>query len=126
MAYTASELSKLNKNDLICITLDMPSNQNSILFNQNNKISERRKKYNKLEADFNVSKSVTEAMKNQIVFLLECKCWSNEQYSTRECLEVFGTPSHTETGKLEETVVENFLKNLMFMLTLKMWKMPLA
>ena len=125
MTYTAFTLSKLNKNDLTCITLDMKSNQNSILFNQNNKISKQRKYYNKLEADFKVSKSVTEAMKNQIV-VLECKYLGNEQYFTCECLEVFGTPSDTETGKLEETVVENFLKNLMFMLTLKMWKMPLA
>ena len=56
MTYTAFTLSKLNKNDLTCITLDMKSNQNSILFNQNNKISKQRKYYNKLEADFKVSK----------------------------------------------------------------------
>ena len=58
-------------------------------------------------------------MKNHII-VLERKCWSNEQYSRRECLEISGIPSDTEAGKLEETL--KFLKNLMLILTLKMWK----
>ena len=48
-------------------------------------------------------------MKNQIV-VLECKYWSNEQYSTRECLEISGIPCDTEAGELEETVLKAFEK----------------
>ena len=73
MAYAESALSKLNKDDLIRIALDMEKTQNSILSDMKNELSETRKNYNKLEADLKVSKSVTEAMKNHIV-VLECKC----------------------------------------------------
>ena len=87
-----SAFSKLNKDDLIRIALDMQKTQNSILSDMRNELpdmknelSELRKNYNKLEADLKVSKSVTEAMKNHIT-VLERKCWSNEQYSRRGCL----------------------------------------
>ena len=48
-------------------------------------------------------------MKNHII-VLERKCWSNEQYSRRECLEISGIPSDTEAGKLEETLLKVFEK----------------
>ena len=62
-----------------------------------------------MEADLKVSKSVTEAMKNRIT-VLECKCWSNEQYSRRECLEISGILSDTEADKLEEILLKVFEK----------------
>ena len=65
MAYTESALSKLNKDDLIGIALDLQKTQNSILpdmrnqlSDMKNELSERRKNCNKLEADLKVSKSV--------------------------------------------------------------------
>ena len=116
MAYTESALSKLNKDDLIRIALDMQKTQNSILSDMRNELtdmknelSELRKSYNKVKADLKVSKSVTEAMKNHII-VLERKCWSNEHYSRRECLEISGMPSDTEAGKLEETLLKVFEK----------------
>ena len=102
-----SALSKLNKDNLICLVLDMQKTQNSKLSDMKNELtdmknelSDLRKNYNKLEANLKVSKSITEAMKNHII-VLEHKCWSNEQYSRRECLEISGIPSDTEAGKLE-------------------------
>ena len=116
MAYTESALSKLNKDDLIRIALDMQKTQNSILSDtrnelsdMKNELSELRKNYNKLEADLKVSKSVTEAMKNHII-VLEHKCWSNEQCSRGECLEISGILSDTEGCKLEETLLKVFEK----------------
>ena len=44
-------------------------------------------------------------MKNQIV-VLECKCWSNEQYSRHESLETSGT----EANKFIKTVLKVFEK----------------
>ena len=46
-------------------------------------------------------------MKNHTV-VLERQCWSNEQYSRRECLEISGIPSDTKAGELEETVLKVF------------------
>ena len=116
MAYTESALSKLNKDDPIRIALDMQKTQNSILSDMKNELtdmknelSELRKNYNKLEADLKISKSVTEAMKNHKI-VLERECWSNEQYSRRECLKISGILSDTEGGKLEETLLKVFEK----------------
>ena len=103
-----SALPILNKDDLIRIALDMHKTQNFILSDMKNELtdmknelSELRKNYNKLEADLKAPKSVTEAMKNHLI-VLERKCWSDEQYSRRECLEIYEIPSDTEAGKLEE------------------------
>ena len=80
-----------------------------MLFDMKNELSKLRKKWNKLEADLKASKSVIEAMKNHII-VLERKCWSNEQYSRRECQEISGIPSDTEAGKLEEILLKVFEK----------------
>ena len=116
MAYTESALSKLNKDDLIRIALDMQKTQNSVLSDMRNELSDMKnelpgleKNYNKLEADLKVSKSHNEAMENHVI-VLERKYWSNEQYSRRKCLEISGIPFDTETGKLEETLIKVFEK----------------
>ena len=70
------------------------------LSDMKNELSELRKNYNKLKADLKVSKSVTEVITNHII-VLERKCWSNEQCSRRECLEISGIPPDSEAGKLE-------------------------
>ena len=48
-------------------------------------------------------------MKHRIV-VLETKCWRNEEYFRRECLEISGIPSDTEAGELDETVLKVFEK----------------
>ena len=63
---------------------------NSILADIKNELCELWKSYNKLEP--------------QIV-MLEQKSWNNEQYSTRECLEISGLSSNTEDSQLEGTVL---------------------
>ena len=85
-------MSKLNKDDLTRIALDMQKFQNSILSgmknelsDMKNELSELRKKYIKLEADVKVFKSVIEAWKNHII-ILERKWWSNEQYSRQDTI----------------------------------------
>ena len=79
MAYTKSSLSRINKDDLIRIALDMQNlklDTKSVSINIKNEISELRKSYSKLQNDLAVSKSVTEIMKKQIV-MLERKSWNN-------------------------------------------------
>ena len=33
---------------------------------------------------------------------LECQCWSNSQYSRRECIEISNIPNKTEQKDLED------------------------
>ena len=95
MVYTGFALSKLNKDDLIRITLDMKKNQNSILSDMKNELSVYLNQLLK---------------KKNCRIMLESKCWSNKQYSRREGLKISGIPSDTEAGKLEETVLKVFEK----------------
>ena len=58
MTYTGSKLSRLNKDDFICIVLDMQNSKldtNFILNDIKKELSERQKSYNKFEADLAVS-----------------------------------------------------------------------
>ena len=58
MIYTGSELSRLNKDDLVCIALDMQNSKldtNFILNDIKKELSELQKNYNKFEADLAVS-----------------------------------------------------------------------
>ena len=58
MTYTGSELSRLNKDDLVCIALDMQNSKldtNFILNDIKKELSELLKNYNKFEADLAVS-----------------------------------------------------------------------
>ena len=72
-------------------------------------MADLRKHFTALESELSVSRTVTTIQKKQIVEL-ERNCWSNEQYSRRECLEVAGIPDNTEDNKLEETVLNVFKK----------------
>ena len=38
------------------------------------------------------------------LLVTERKCWVNEQYSTRECLEISGIPESVSDNSLEETI----------------------
>ena len=72
MAFTESLLSRLNKDDLIRIALDMQKwklDTNSILIDIKYKLPEPRKSHEKLQADLGISKSVTEIISTQIVML---------------------------------------------------------
>ena len=58
MTYTGSKLSRLNKDDLICIVLDMQNSKldtNFILNDIKKELSELQKSYNKFEADLALS-----------------------------------------------------------------------
>ena len=65
---------------------------------------ELRNNYSRLESELLTSKTVTTCQKDEIINL-ERQCWSNEQYSRRECLEISGIPSNTENQNPEETVL---------------------
>ena len=107
VAHTSESLSKLNKEDLVRLALDYQHKQDSLLNKINEDLTELRRNYTRLESELQISKSVTTLQQKKIV-ALERQCWSNEQYSRRECLEISGIPDNTEN--LEKTVLEVFSK----------------
>ena len=68
-----------------------------------------KSKFNVLESEVQVSKNVTD---NLIKYIktLERKCHENEQYSSRECLEMSGIPSSIKGSAFEDTVLKLFWK----------------
>ena len=110
MAHTEASLSKLNKDDIVRIALDLQEKQDTLLNKIHQDLSELRNNYSRLESELLISKTVTTRQKNQIINL-ERQCWSNEQYSRREYLEISGIPSNTENQNLEETVL-NILEKI--------------
>ena len=56
-----------------------------------------------------VTRTVSDTFKNHVT-TLERKCWRNEQYSRRECLEMSGIPNGTPDSQLEDKVREVFYK----------------
>ena len=104
MAHTEASLSKLSKDDIVRIALDLQEKQDTLLNKVHQDLSELRNNFSRLESELLISKTVTTRQKDQIINL-ERHCWSNEQYSRRECLEISGIPSNTEDQNLEETVL---------------------
>ena len=62
-----------------------------------------KENYQELESDTSVSKTVSSLLTEQMINV-ERQCWSNAQYSTRECLEVAGIPSSARLKDLEGKV----------------------
>ena len=104
MAHTEVSLLKLTKEELVRITLDFQQKQDMLLNKINNELVDLRKNFSALESELTVSQNVTTNQRRQIVEL-QRQCWSNEQYSRRECLEATGIPQDTNDDKLEEVVV---------------------
>ena len=109
MAHTTESLLKLSKDDLVRLTLDYQHKQDKLLNKINQDLTELSKNYSRLESELQVAKTVTTIQRQQII-ALEKQCWSNEQYSRRECLEISGLPDNVHDDKLEDTVLEVFQK----------------
>ena len=61
----------------------------------------------KLEAEQVVNKRVNSELCKRIV-TVERQCWTNAQYSKRECLEVAGIPRQVDEKNLEKKVLSSF------------------
>ena len=78
MAHTENSLSRLNKDDLICLALDYQQKYDITLDKISKELAELCKSYQKLESDLAITKAVNESLRNQII-TLERQCWSNAQ-----------------------------------------------
>ena len=89
MDHTEESLMKLIKDDLVCLLMDYQGKCNSILDDLKINFDELKTKFTKLEADLNISKNVNSKLSDRLINA-EKKCFANEQYSRRECLEISG------------------------------------
>ena len=112
MAHNDSPLMKLNKEDLVRITLDYQGKFNNILDDLKKDISDLKSDlsglksdFSKLEADIQVSRNVNSKLSERLL-TMERRCYANEQYSRRECLETSGIPASVADKNLESKVLE--------------------
>ena len=112
MAHNEESLMKLNKEDLVRRTLDYQGKFNNILRDLKKDISDLKSDlsglksdFSKLEADIKVSRNVNSKLSERLV-TMERRCYANEQYSGRECLEISVIPSSVADKDLEWKVLE--------------------
>ena len=109
MAHTLASLEKLGKSDLARLVIDYQNKFDTVLNNITSELLDLKNKFTKLESDLEISRNVNNKLVDQVT-RLERKCWENEQYSRRECIEISGIPQSIEQIDLERTVLKVFDK----------------
>ena len=66
-----------------------------------------RDRFTKMESQLLVTRIVNDNLLTQN-FILKKKCAANEQYSSRECLEISEIPDNISNNNLQETVLKIF------------------
>ena len=106
MAHTEATLKSLNKPDVIKLVLQLESEMNKELTSE---IKDLVAQIKKVEADVAIVKNVNEKLVNQLIET-ERQCWTNAQYSRRECLEVIGILVPVTNGSLKSNITNVFDK----------------
>ena len=104
MAHIEQSLSKLSKDDMGRLVLDYQGKFGWVLKTVKDDICEMKTKFKTLESEFHVSKTVTDNL-TKYIKTSERKCYENEQYTRRECLEISGILGNIDDNALEETVL---------------------
>ena len=104
MDHIEQSLSKLSKDDTARLVLDYQGKFDSVLKTVKDDICEMKTKFKALESEFHVSKTVTDNL-TKYIKTSERKCYENEQYTRRECLEISGILGNIDDNALEETVL---------------------
>ena len=112
----SSYIKKISKDEVINLLLDYQNKFemtltriNTNLLGLRQDLSDLKENYIKLDSEFSVARQVNNKLKEHIVSL-ERQCWSNSQYSRRECLEITGIPVKTNQKDLENTALDIFRK----------------
>ena len=109
MTLTEAALQKMSKDDIITLALYFQDKFNSTLANINIDIGELNYKFEKLESELMVSRSVNSNLFKKRT-ILERQCLGNNQYSRRKCLEISGIPENNENKDLENLTLQIFEK----------------
>ena len=103
MAYSFSSLIKLTREELANIVLECRHKFDNSLGSINAELLELKTKFTKMESDLAISRNVNVKLVEFLV-VTERKCWANEQYSRRECLEISGIPESVSDNALEDKI----------------------
>ena len=98
---------KLGKEVLAGMVLDYKDKFDTTLTNINKELTNRRNKFTKMESDLAISKNKNTKLSSQFT-KVERKCWANEQYSRRECLEISGIRNSISQNYLESKICDIF------------------
>ena len=109
MAHTVASLEKLGKSDLARLVMDYQNKFDTVLNNINSELLDLKNKFTKLESDLEISRNINNKLVEQVT-RLERKCWENEQYSRRECIEISSILQGIEQIDLERTLLNVFDK----------------
>ena len=107
MSLTRETLMEMNKDVLAGMVLDYKERFVSTLSAITDELKELKTDFRKLESDLAISRNVKDKLTKQLI-LVERKCWANEQYSCRECLEISGIPESIQDDDLEGCVTKIF------------------
>ena len=112
-SYTNDSLDKLRKQDLIPIVLFLQSKLDEANNEASNKVLEEvcnlSDAINKLSSELSITKNVNTLLSSRLI-TLERQCWTNAQYSRRECLDIVGVPREVSGDVLVETMLNIFDK----------------
>ena len=101
--FSLSSLIKLTREELANIVLDYQHKFDNSLGSINAELLELKTKFTKMESDLTISRNVNVKLMERLV-VTERKCWANEQYSRRECLEISGIPESVSDNALEDEI----------------------
>ena len=107
MSLPRETLMKMNKDVLAGMVLDYKERFDSTLSAITDELKELKTDFRKLESDLAISRNVNDKLTKQLI-LVERKCWANEQYSRRECLEISAIPESIQDDDLEDCVNKIF------------------
>ena len=103
MAYSLSSLIKLTREELANIVLDYQHKFDNSLGSINAELLELKTKFTRMESDLAISRNVNVKLVERLV-VTERKCQANEQYSSRECLEISGIPESVSDNALDDKI----------------------
>ena len=107
MSLTREILMKMNEDVLAGMVLDYKERFDPTLSAITDELKEIKADFRKLESDLTISRNVNDKLTKQLI-LVERKCWANEQYFRRECLEISGIPESIQNYELEDCVTKIF------------------
>ena len=107
MTLTEAALKKLSKDEIVSLVLHYQNKFDSTLASIKNVLSDLKKDFEQLSSDLSVARQVNSVWRETLLSL-ERHCWSNSQYSRRECRELTGIPETSDNNTLESTVLKIF------------------
>ena len=94
---------KLTREELANILLNYQHKIDNSLGSINAELLELKIKFIKMKSDLAISRNVNVKLVERLM-VTERKCWANEQYSRRECLEISGIPESVSDNALEDKI----------------------